>query len=344
MPDGILNKLSLYSEETMDQFKAFTEKFGDRHFDAWDFSTCATPVTGLNRPPNPQYLGRIKLSEIDCPSKLWMIRLTELVRVDPNLVQKKVLADVLHGAEANKAWKDWVRVVDMDVPQVSQPTISEDDFEVYHGTAGGRSPTGGGKFGSVNLDCSEDKGLHTLPLAIKKTWIKDANWNAVQEATTVAGSAMYKHVASDVCTALASAAGGTESFDTDLYKTIVKAISTVRNAGFNVDAVLLRPTEEATLMAMDKFISIEQLGRVGRLAEEGVIGNFYGTIPVYSTSVMGANPIVYSRAKGIVVGLRQDIQIEEYNEPLDGLEGAVLTMRFDIQTAFSNAIRKVATT
>jgi hypothetical protein len=231
----------------------------------------------------------------------------------------------------------------MDEPKDQVPTITEDDFIVIEGTAGAKGRYTGGKFGSVALDCSEDRGLHKIILGIKKTWIKDSKWNSVQEATTVAGSAMYKHVASDLCTKLAAAAAGTETFDTDLYKTAVKGIATNRKAGYNTDGILLNPDQEATFMAMDKFISIEMLGRVGRLAEEGVIGNFYGTIPVYSTSVCGANPIVYTRAKGVVVGLRQDIQIEDYDDPIQGLEGAVLTMRFDLATGFSAAIRKLAT-
>lgn len=341
--DGIIDKSLLYNEETLTLLEKLTEKQGERHFDAWDFGSLVTPIAGMNRPPNPQYLGRVPFSEVKCAEKLWMMRMTETVHVDPGLIQQKVLADVLHGAEHNKAWKDWTRVVTMDEPKDTIATISEDDFVIYKGTAGSKKRYGGGKFGSVALDCSEDKGLITLVLGIKKTWIKDAKWNSIQEATTVAGGAMYKHVASELCTALGAAAAGTETFDTDLYKTIVKAISYIRNKGFNPDAILVRPTEEGTLMAMDKFISIEQLGRVGRLAEEGVIGNFYGTIPVYSTSVCGANPLVYSRAKGVVAGVRQDIQIEDYDDPIQGLEGAVLTMRFDLATAFSEAVRKVAT-
>lgn len=341
--DGVIDKRFLYNEETLGLLEKFTEKQGDQHFDAWDFGSLVTPIAGANRPPNPQYLGRISFREISCPEKLWMVRMKEAVHIDPDLVQQKVFADVLHGAEHNKAWKDWTRVVPLDEPKDSIPTITEDDFIVVEGTMGSKKRYGGGEFGSVSFDCSGDKGLITLVLGVKKTWIKDNKWNTIQELTTVAGGAMYKKVASDFCTLLGSGAAGTESYDTDLYKTSVKAISHVRSKGFPIDSILINPTEEAVLMAMDKFISIEQLGRVGRLAEEGVIGNFYGTIPVYSTSVMGANPIVYSRTKGEPIGLRQDIQIEDYDDPIQGLQGAVLTMRRDIKTAFSEAIRKVAT-
>jgi hypothetical protein len=341
--DGVFDKTALFNPEVLSALQKMHESFGDKYFDAWDFACAVNPVLGLPLQRNPQYMGRVKFSEIDCPSKLWMVRLSEIVNVSPNLVQQKVLADVLHGAEHNKAWKDWVKIAEMDEPKDSVPTISEDDFIIVEGAMSTKARYAGGKFGSVSLDCSEDKGLHRVVLGIKKTWIKDSKWNAIQEAVTVAGAAMYKHVASDLCTKLGSAAGGTESFDTDLYKTIVKAISTNKSAGFPPDAILINPAQEATLMAMDKFISVEMLGRVGKLAEKGEIGYFYGNIPVYSTSVCGANPIVYSTQKGVVMGLRQDLQIEDYDDPIEGLEGAVLTMRFDLATAFSAAIRKVAT-
>jgi len=341
--DGIVDKSLLYNPETATEMQKLHEKFADKHFDAWDFGAAVNPIVGLNRTPNPQYLGRMSWSKVECPELLWMVRMREVVSVGAALIQQKVLADVLHGAEYNKAWKDWVKVAEMDEPKDQVPTITEDDFIVVEGTAGAKGRYGGGKFGSVALDCSEDRGLHRIILGIKKTWIKDNKWNSVQEATTVAGAAMYKHAATDIAAKLLASIGGTETFDTDLYKTIVKAIATNRKAGFNPDAVLVNPDQEATLMAMDKFISIEFLGRVGRLAEEGVIGNFYGTIPVYSTSVCGANPLVYTRAKGVVCGLRQDIQIEDYDDPIQSLEGAVLTMRFDLAAAFTAAIRKVNT-
>lgn len=339
---AVVDKSLLFNPETEAELEKLTEKVD--YIDAWDFGTKVNPIMGPPAGTHPTFLGRVPLDKlIISPLDLWKIRMTEIVNVSPSLVQKKVLADVLHGAEHNKQWKDWINLAIMDVPQVVVPTITEDDFLVIHGTAGSRKRYAGGKFGSVSLDCSEDKGLHTLVLAIKKTWIKDNNWNAIQEATTVAGAAAYKHMASDVCTELAADAGGTETFDTDLYKTTVKAISANRAVGFNPDMILVNPAQEASYMALDKFIDINMLGRVGRLAEQGVIGNFYGTIPCFSTSVCGANPLVFTRKKGEVFGLRQDIQIEDYDDPIAGLEGAVLTMRVDIELAFAAAIRKVAT-
>ena len=342
MPN-VIDKSLLYNPETVKDLETMREKAGDKHFDAWDFGVAVASIAGAGRRVNPAYLGRMSFDKITSPDLLWMVPMREVVSVGAGLIQQKVLADVLHGAEHNKAWKDWTRVADMDEPKDQIATISEDDFLILEGTAGSKGRYAGGKFGSVALDCSEDRGLHKVVLGIKKTWIKDNKWNSVQEATTVAGAAMYKHVASDVATKLGAAAGGTEAFDTDLYKTGVKAIATNRKAGYNPDRMLTNPDQEAVFMAMDKFISIEQLGRVGRLAEEGVIGNFYGTIPVYSSGVVGANPIVYTAAKGVVCGLRQDLQIEDYDDPIQSLEGAVLTMRFDLATAFAAAVRKLAT-
>jgi hypothetical protein len=340
---SVIDKTLLYSAEAQSEMQKFSEKLGDQFFDAWDFGALVSPMCGANRLPNPHYLGRMKFSQVKSPADLWMVPMKETVSVAAGLIQQKVLADVLHGAEHNKAWKDWCRVVQMDDPKDSIPTITEDDFIIVEGAQGAKARYTGGKFGSVALDCSEDRGLHKVVLGVKKTWISDQKWNSIQEATTVCGGAMYKHVASDLATKLAAAALGTETFDTDLYKTGVKGISTVRKAGFNPDAMLTNPDQEAIFMAMDKFIDITMLGKVGLLAEQGVIGNFYGTIPVYSTAVCGANPIVYNRSKGVVIGLRQDLALEDYDDPIAGLEGAVLSMRFDLATGFAAAIRKLAT-
>jgi hypothetical protein len=341
--DGIVDKTLLFNEESQGELTKLREKVGEKYFDAYDFGVAVSPIVGPARSPNPAYLGRIPWSKIECPAHLWMVKMREVLSVGAALIQQKVLADVLHGAEHNKAWKDWAKIAEMDEPKDQIPTITEEDFIVVEGTMGSKGRYMGGKFGSVALDCSEDKGLHKIVLGIKKTWIKDSKWNSVQEATTVAGAAMYKHVATDLAAKLLASIGNTQTFDTDLYKTIALGIAAQRKLGFNADAILANPDQEGTLMVMDKFISIEQLGRVGRLAEEGVIGNFYGTIPVYSTAVCGANPLVYTRAKGVVVGLRQDIQLEDYDDPIQGLEGAVMTMRFDLAAGFTSAIRKINT-
>jgi len=341
MQRGIVDRSLLFNPETKTEMEKMTEKLD--YFDAWDFGSVVSPILGPKQSSYPQFLGRLPTTEIKCPLDLWKVRMTEIVSVGAALMQQKVLADVLHGAEHNKEWKDWVNLQVMDSPKIVVPTITEDDFLVVKGTAGSQKRYAGGKFGSVSLDCSEDKGLFTLVLGIKKTWIKDNMWNAVQEAITVAGAAMYKKVATDVCTEFAADADGTESFSTDLYQTIAKAISTNRAAGFYPDKVLLAPAQEAALMVLDKFLDINMLGRVGKLAEQGVIGNFFGSIPCYSTSVCGANPLVFTQKKGEVLGLRQDIQIEDYDDPIAGLEGAVLTMRYDIALAFAKAIRKCAT-
>lgn len=338
---GIVDKSLLFNPETEAEMEKLTEKV--EHFDCWDFGAAVTPILGVSRSTSPQFLGRLPKTEIKCPLDLWKIRMTEVVNVDAALVQQKVIADVLHGAEHNKQWKDWVNLATMDSPKAVVPTITEDDFLVVKGTAGSKKRYGGGKFGSVSLDCSEDNGLFTLVIGIKKTWIKDAMWNAVQEATTVAGAAMYKKVATDVCAELLADTSGDQAFATDLYVTIVNAISARRAKGFNPDIVLLNPAQEGTLMALDKFLDINMLGRVGKLAEQGVIGNFYGTIPCFSSSVCGVKPIVFTRKKAEVFGLRQDLQLEEYDDPIEGLEGAVLTMRYDIEKAFTQAIATCAT-
>lgn len=341
MQGGIVDRSLLFNPETRTEMEKLTEKV--EFFDGWDFGSMVDPILGPKQSKHPQFLGRLPASEIKCPLDLWKIRMTEVVNVAAALVQQKVLADVLHGAEHNKQWKDWINFAPMESSKETVPTITEDDFLVVKGTVGSQKRYAGGKFGSVSLDCSEDKGLYTLLLGIKKTWIKDNMWNAVQEAITVAGAAMYKSVATNVCTELAADAYATEAFATDLYKTIVNAISSNRTLAFNPDIVLLNPAQEGALMGLDKFLDINMLGRVGKLAEQGVIGNFYGSIPCYSTSVCGANPLVFTQKKGEVVGLRQDVQVEEYDDPIQGLEGAVLTMRYDIALAFTKAIRKCAT-
>jgi len=160
--DGIIDKRMLYSQEAQTELQKLTEKVGNQYFDAWDFGAFVDSVSGANRSPNPVYLGRIPYSHIKSSEDLWMVRMKEMLNVGPNLIEQKVLADVLHGAEHNKAWKDWAKIADMNEPKDQIPTISEDDFIVVEGTQGAKARYAGGKFGSVALDCSEDRGLQLV--------------------------------------------------------------------------------------------------------------------------------------------------------------------------------------
>jgi len=323
MPSGVVDKTFLYSEETRNEIEKVTEKL------------------------NPMYAEPLKQS----PTELWRVPFKEIVNIAPQLIQQKVLADVLYGAQHNKNWKDWVNLVDMDTPQVAVPVLTEEDFIFRKGTKATLARYMGGRGRVVQLDCSEDRGLWTGAIGIKKTWIKDSNWNTVGEATKMAGQAAYLEVAREVIAYLDTNAVATDTFVTDMYVSIARSIANMRAAGFQPTIIIVPSSVEGLLMSLDAFISIEKLGRVGRLAEEGTIGNFYGTIPVYSTGdtlggfskVTTKRPLVVAQKQGVVLGLRQDLQIEEYDEPLKGLEGAVLTMRFDIKLGFSSAIRRVAT-
>ena len=266
----------------------------------------------------------------------------EMMSVDANLVKVKVLDTLLYGAEQNAIGRQLVNQTPMDTEKEEVPTITADDFSVYEGAVPAEVISAGGKFGTVSFDVSGDKGTYRAALGIPRSWIADKKFASIAVCVSALGQAFAYDETKKFLAKMIADAGNTQALGADdHYKALVKCIGLVRADGFNPDRIAVNPSEEADLMILDKFIDVTMLDRQGVVVSTGQIGRLLGCDVFSTNACTSGTMVVVARLKGIAMGLRQDLEIEDYEDPLKGLVGAVASERYDYKTAFANAIGKV---
>lgn len=262
------------------------------------------------------------------------------VAVDAGLIAVKVLDDVIVGAEDTAVWRDIARVEEMTTPKLEVPLITPDDFKVYKGRGEGPARAAGGGFDRIELDCSEDNGMYRVELGLGKSWLRDYGARRLGEALRQAGAALSLQVAKDIMAKYETDVD-TNMTDTvanwgnDAYKALIKGGSLIRAKGMSPTVAIVNPDEEYDVLILDYFIQ-QDYARVAHALpiEEGVIGYLYGrACPIISTrAATAASMTIAAKEKACVIGVRQDIQIEDFNDVRDGLEGAVITFQADVKS------------
>jgi hypothetical protein len=107
-------------------------------------------------------------------------------------------------------------------------------------------------------------------------------------------------------------------------------IGEIRSAGFTPNAIVIHPQEEAKLLQLTQFITAYQLDPTGEIKRTGQIGQILG-IPVYSTPKANQGYMyVLDTNNAYALGIWQDLEIENYDDPLEGLvEHKTLTLKED---------------
>lgn len=267
------------------------------------------------------------------------------VSVDAGLVAVRLLDAVIQGAVYADIWRQMARVEPMDAPKVECSLISPDDFMISKGRRGVQARTTGGGFDRVELDCSEDRGLYRVDLNMSRTWLRDNGPGKLNEALNAAGQQLSLQLSKDI---MAKYETDVDASMTDTvtnwggsatahYEALIKGGSLIRKLGMQPRAVMINSDEENDLLRSDKFIS--QLYERAALAlplpeTQGVIGYIYGRMcPVISTpAVTAAKMTIAAIDKAVIMGVRQDVQIDNYTDIRQGLEGAVISFQADLKS------------
>lgn len=290
------------------------------------------------------YNTEVKKLEESMKRPIRSVSLKEIVNLNASLIQVKVMDLVLEGADMVPVdYRKLANVVPLDTPQLVYPTISHTDFKVVKGSSAAAKRYMGGKAGAVSFDCAGDKGLYTMALGVKKTDIRDQNWGIIEETVRMAGKAFSKYVCDAIIEAYVADAGNTQARSTDNhFDALNKLVALCKNDGFYPNFFLIAPDEHTDLMALANFTSSLYTANLNIQINKGLIGTLYGA-PVYVVynATLATNMVAAEFEKGKLLGLREDLMVEDYDDPLHGLEGAILSMRYDLKTGFANAIGKV---
>ena len=292
--------------------------------------------------------------------------LRETVSVPNSLSALKIADEILEGAEPWSDWKQYARLIDMDTPKVNVPltkytsTVGGDPsdqkgLEIYK-EAGGTPPPIGGKVTTVELDTSGTNNSFIGTIAVQRNDVKDNNFLSVEQSLKNAGNEFYFMIgkriidvlvnSGNVPTATKAALDNTSPVHSEL-EALVEVIRS-RFPGIQrnrADTMFMNPSDAALTVktaSTGGFYPFFNRFELGPTDDTDVINNSglaqsLGLRAVWETPQIDVGTVLITKRDiAEVVGLREDLTIENFDLSVGGLYESDLVVRIDIQEAHSD--------
>jgi len=298
------------------------------------------------------------------------IPLKETVSVPNTLSILKIADEIIEGAEPWSDWKQYSRLIDMDTPKVNVPKtkytdmvggVATDSINIF-AEAGGKPPVIGGKMEPIELDCSNTKNSFRGTIQVERNDVKDNNFLAVEQPLKNAGN-MYYYLAgkriidtliadTTVNTALKSAL----DLPTPVHAEF-EALSNVIRSKFpgtqrnRADTMFIHPADAYKAVATSTgasgsypFLSRFLLGPTDNkdVVNNSGLASALGLKNVWETPQISEGTVMITkRDVAQVVGLREDLTLENFDLTVGGLYNTDIVIRFDVKESFEDGAFKI---
>jgi hypothetical protein len=289
----------------------------------------------------------------------------ETVSIPNELSALKIADEVIEGAEPWSDWKQYSRLIDMQTPKVNVPltkytdtvtgdiTVNGTIFEFAE--AGGTPAPIGGKVETIELDTSGKNNSFRGNIGVDRNDVKDNNFLAVEQSLKNAGNQFYWLVGKRIISQLVTTATNTATKaalaptgDPAEFASLIEVVrsrfpGSQRN---RADTMFINPADAAR--AVNAFSTVGGgwpfLSRfiTGPTDDRDVINNSglaasLGLRNVWETpQITTGNVLITKRDIAQVVGVREDLTIENFDLRPGGLYESDLVIRFDVQKAEDN--------
>jgi len=292
--------------------------------------------------------------------------LKETVSVPNSLSALKIADEILEGAEPWSDWKQYARLIDMDSPKVNVPLTkytdtvggdpsSQKGLDIYT-EAGGIPPAIGGKVTTVELDTSGTNNSFRGTISVNRNDVKDNNFLSVEQSLKNAGNEFYFMVGKKIIdvlvdstvvptatkAALANATPVQEELEALVEVIRSRFPGTQRN---RADTMFMNPSDAALTVktaSTGGFYPFFNRFELGPTDDTDVINNSglaqsLGLRAVWETPQIEAGTVIITKRDiAEVVGLREDLTIENFDLSVGGLYQSDLVIRIDVQEAHSD--------
>jgi len=295
----------------------------------------------------------------------------ETVAIPTTLSILKIADVIVEGAEPYSDWKQYSRLENMDAPKVNVPKSrytnmvgggSTDKIDIFSEAGGAKPPPLGGKTEPIELDCSSKKNSFRGTLQVDRNDVKDNNFLAVEQPLKDAGNIFYYLAGKRIIDKMI--ADTTVNTDTranlDLSSSVqsyLEALMNVIRAKFKgsqrntADTMFINPTDAYTTVVTSSGASGSWPFLDKRILrgdnDKDVVNNSglaaaLGLKNVWETPQISAGTVMLTkRDVAQVVGLREDLTIENYDMTVGGLYNSDLVIRFDVKEGDENGAYKV---
>lgn len=299
-------------------------------------------------------------------AKIGMTSLKETVSVPNTLSALKIADEILEGAEPYSGWKQYSRVIEMSTPKVNVPITKYTDtvggsindqkgIQIYKEGGTGTPPAIGGKIETVELDCSGTNNSYRGTLSVERNDVKDNNFLAVEQSLKNAGNEYYYMVGEDIIRAQVAAVTNTaDKVDLDSASpsnSELEALIQVIRGEFpgsqrnRADTMFIHP-DDAALAVKNAgtngeyaFISRFLLGPTDAtdVVNNSGLAIALGLRNVWETpQITKGSVLITKRDINQVVGLREDLTIENFDLSVGGLYESDLVIRYDKKAAHAD--------
>lgn len=299
-------------------------------------------------------------------AKIGGVQLRETVNIPNNLSALKIFDEVLEGAEPYSDWKQYSKLVDMDTPKVNVPITkytdtvggdinSQKGIEIY-AESGGTTPSIGGKVSTVELDCSGTNNSFRGTIGVNRNDVKDNNFLAVEMSLKNAGNEFYFMIGEKIIRSLVNdgnvpTATKDELDNPTAVHSELEALVEVIRGRFpgeqrnRADSMFINPSDAAKAVKTanttgdQPFISRFMLGPTDStdVVNNSGLAAALGLRNVWETpQIEKGKVLITKRDIAQVVGLREDLTIENFDLSSGGLYESDLVTRFDVKSAHSD--------
>lgn len=263
------------------------------------------------------------------------------------LLQTEMFNTIKEGAQPAICFRNAVEILPMDDNQLTVP-IGEGGAYAAEVAEGAEVPIRNEDFTTVTYTAHKDA---ERPL-ITNEMIADCKYPLIERAVKRAGRALENKLNQRMLTEMLDSAGNEhDTAGTNQGITaIADAIALVKDDGWIPDSIILSSRAEAALLK--QYVPTGYTG--SDAAQSGRLPSLLGLRP-FSTTVTDASStytwgyaadgnigmLVYDSSVCGGIGMRQDIQIEEYSDPIRGMKSMVATARWAVGTEQADAICRI---
>ena len=292
--------------------------------------------------------------------------LKETVSIPNTLSALKIADEILEGAEPWSDWKQYARLIDMDAPKVNVPltkytgTVGGDPadqkgLEIYK-EAGGTPPAIGGSVTTVELDTSGTNNSYRGTIAVNRNDVKDNNFLSVEQSLKNAGNEFYfmtgKLIIDVLVNSAAVPSADKSALDnpTPVHSELEALVEVIRSRfpgtqRNRADTMFINPSDAALTVktaSTGGFYPFFSRFELGPTDDTDVVNNSglaqsLGLRAVWETpQIEAGNVLITKRDIAEVVGLREDLTIENFDLSVGGIYESDLVIRIDAQEAHSD--------
>jgi hypothetical protein len=294
----------------------------------------------------------------------------ETVSVPNTLSILKIADEIIEGAEPYSDWKQYSRLIQMDAPKVNVPKTrytnqvgggSTDTINIFK-ESGGKPPQIGGKMETIELDTSNTTNSFRGTIRVERNDVKDNNFLAVEQPLKNAGNLFYYLAGKRLIDQMVADTTTNTDTKADLdfatpIQSEFEAMANVIRSKFrgsqrnSADTMFIHPADAYQTIATSTGASGSYLFLDKRILRDDnnsdVVNNSglaaaLGLKNVFETPQIAEGTVMITkRDVAQVVGLREDLTIENYDMTVGGIYDSDLVMRFDVKEADENGAYKI---